>query len=238
MPKGFVHVKRHTAPNGPGPGRPRKPAEVADKEQRRRHRTHKELAELLWAPEYDNLIRGEAAEHPQLAEMLKAAITTHASTYGLQGRGGADARQRQVELSEAATTGIVAQVRRLGNKRDIPLVVAARSLSWPMTMARTKQWKEERKMRRLVDRSVAMSILEQMTALAPPPSFDVNPLVKLGFVDQTYMQNYHYGSRRHVRVQHVDAAGAPVQRAWDVYVNSIELPVPPARHAVLVALAR
>ena len=40
------------------------------------------------------------------------------------------------------------------------------------------------------------------------------------------MQNYHYGSRRHVRVQHVDAEGVPVQRAWDVYVNAIELPVP------------
>ena len=35
----------------------------------------------------------------------------------------------------------------------------------------------------------------------PPPPFELNPLVKLAFCDQTYMQNQHYGSRRHVRVE-------------------------------------
>ena len=217
MPKGFTHVKRRTAPDGPGPGRPRKPPQIISEEQRPRRRTHNELAELLWAPTYDNLFREEVAEHPALQEMIKAAIEAHRSTYGLQGRGGADARQRQLDLVDAATTGVVAQLRRLRNRRDIPLVVAARSLSWLMTMARTKQWKEELKMRRLLHRSVAMSILKEMTVLAPPPSFSLNPLVKVGFVDQTYMQNYHYGSRRHVRVQHIDAAGEPVQNARGMF---------------------
>ena len=61
------------------------------------------LAELLWAPTYDNLFREEAAEHPALAVMLQAAIHAHASTYGLQGRGGIEACQRQaVRLLTAA----------------------------------------------------------------------------------------------------------------------------------------
>ena len=33
-----------------------------------------------------------------------------------------------------------------------------------------------------------------MTELAPPPPFRVNTLVKEVFVDQTYMQNLHYGA--------------------------------------------
>ena len=36
-----------------------------------------------------------------------------------------------------------------------------------------------------------MAILHEMTRLAPP-SFAVNPLVKLALVDQTYMQSLHY----------------------------------------------
>ena len=190
MAKGFKHKKRHTAPNGPGPGRPRKPAIAKKAKGLAGPALHESLAEKLWSPTYDALIREELAEHPELAGMVRGAV-------GQPGRASAT----QVELVESAATGIVAQIRRLRNKRDIPLVVAARSLSWLMAMARTKQWNEERRARRLLDRRVAMKILERMTALAPPPAFAVNPLVKLGFVDQTYMQNYHYGSRRHVRVE-------------------------------------
>ena len=234
MPKGFSHKKRHTAPDGPGPGRPRKPLEDDHGKQRRRCLTHSELAELMWSPfkVFEHHLRAELELYPELHMVVKEAVLQHRSSYGMQQRGGQAALERHSELVDLAATGIVAQVRRLGNARDIPLVVAARSLSWLMSMARSKHWVEERRMRRLVDRSVAMDILARMTALAPPPPFRVNPLVKLAFVDQTYMQNYHYGSRRHVRVEHLDAGGQPVQREWDVYVNAVSLPIPAALAAL------
>ena len=76
-------------------------------------------------------------------------------------------------------------VARLGNQRVLPLRIVARSLSWLMTMAKKKQWAEERTQRRLVDVTVAIKVLKLMTSMAPPPTYSVNPLVKLAFVDQT-----------------------------------------------------
>ena len=152
--------------------------------------------------------------------MLQTIVHTYSSTYEQRGGGGEAARERHAALVDHASQSVVAQVRRLGNKRDIPLYVAARSLSWLLSMARSKQWKEERFMRRLVDRSVALSILRHMTAIAPPPPYEVNPLVKLAFVDQTYMQNLHYGSRRHVRVERLNADGTPAETHFHVYVKS------------------
>ena len=71
-------------------------------------------------------------------------------------------------------------------------------------------------MRRLVDRKVAMKIVQRMTALMPPPPYLVNPLIKLAFVDQTYLQDLHYGSRRHVRVERLEPTGMRVQTHFQV----------------------
>lgn len=76
-------------------------------------------------------------------------------------------------------------VVRLGNQFVIPLRVAARSLSWLMTLAKRKHWDEERRHKRLIDQKTAYSILEWMTKLTPEPTFGVNPLIKLAFADQT-----------------------------------------------------
>ena len=68
--------------------------------------------------------------------------TPDASSWRRQQRGEAAAQERFQLLVQQAAMGAAAQVRRLGNQLDIPLVVAARSLSWLMTMARSKQqWK-------------------------------------------------------------------------------------------------
>ena len=92
MAKGFKHKKRHTAPNGPGAGRPKKPA-IAKKAKRLAGALlHDKLAELLWSPNYDVLIREELAEHPELAGMVRNAV-------GLQRRAAAT----QVELVECGT---------------------------------------------------------------------------------------------------------------------------------------
>ena len=148
MPKSFTHTKRKTAPNGPGPGRPR--AAPKDEMQEPPLRlSHAQLAQLLWSETYDVLIREEAAGQPELLKIVQEAVQQQKSTYERRGCGGIVAKQRQKELVEEAARGMAAQVRRLGNMRDIPLVVAARSLSWLMAMARTKQWREERRMRRL-----------------------------------------------------------------------------------------
>ena len=74
----------------------------------------------------------------------------------------------------AAQLSLAAQVRRLANVRDIPLLTAARSLSWLMTMARSIHYQEERKLRRLLDRKTTMRILKSMTKLGPQTSFEIN----------------------------------------------------------------
>ena len=50
--------------------------------------------------------------------------------------------------------------------------------------------------------------------------------MKLAFVDQTYMQSLHYGSRRHVRVERLGSLVA--EASFEVFVNAVELPVPAA----------
>ena len=50
MPK-FTHIKRKTAPDGPGPGRPRKPP----LEKAAPRMSHDELARLLWSSSYEEL---------------------------------------------------------------------------------------------------------------------------------------------------------------------------------------
>ena len=67
MPKGFSHKKRHTAPDGPGPGRPRKPLEDDHGKQRRRCLTHSELAELMWSPfkVFEHHLRAELELYPE-----------------------------------------------------------------------------------------------------------------------------------------------------------------------------
>lgn len=203
----WYKVKRKTAPDGPGPGRPRK-AEVA--EQKATRCTHEALAQSLWSEDYDELFKAEAAVRPELVELFKDAVVVQASTWRQQRRASAAAAEQHEQRMDQAAMQVAAQARRLGNQLDIPLLVAARSLSWLMTMARCSQWKEEQRLRRLLHRTTTTSILHAMTACAPPPPFHVNKLVQMAFVDQTYMQNMHYsgqgarGSRAHVRVERLD----------------------------------
>ena len=269
MPKHFTHKKRATNPSGPGPGRPRARPDAAP-ERRQEYLSHEELAALLWSADYRPLFDAEAARHADLSVLIDEFARQHASTYQQRELGGVAARQRHAEAVGLAEQSIGAQVRRLGNQRDIPLLVAARSLSWLMAMARSKQWMEERKLKRLVDRTTAMKLVKRMTvrrapalalartarprrpapwtvtcrlsshsrpppprlapgrsqAIAPAPTFGVNPFVKVGFVDQTYLQNLHYGSRRHVRVERLEADGLRAQTHFEVFVNSVALPVP------------
>jgi len=220
----FTHKKRHTAPDGPGPGRPR----AAPRVEPKRHHTHGGLAAELWANDYKSLFELEASERPEIGQMLESVIDEGASTYRQQRRGGEMAVARHQSGVAAAQLSLAAQVRRLANVRDIPLLTAARSLSWLMTMARSIHYQEERKLRRLLDRKTTMRILKSMTKLAPQTSFEINPLVRLGLVDQTYMQNQHYGSRRHVRVEQLDDQGVRVQTHFDVFINAIGLHVPSA----------
>ena len=221
----WTHVKRSTAPDGPGPGRPRK---TIVKRQVVTRATHEDIARSLWASSYEELFKAEAAQRPEIAALISNAVHADASTWSRQGWRGAAASERHEQLVAQAAGSVAAQIRRLANQSDIPLVVAARSLSWLMTMARSKHWKEEQQLRRLLHRTTTTSILHAMTACAPPLAFDVNPLVKLAFCDQTYLQNQHYGSRRHVRVERLDAMGMRVQTHFSVYVNSVALPVPAA----------
>ena len=67
----------------------------------------------------------------------------------------------------------------------LPLRIVARSLSWLMALAKKKQLAEERQQRRLVDVTVAFKVLSIMTRIAPPPTYSVNPLIKVAFADQT-----------------------------------------------------
>ena len=105
------------------------------------------LAPQLWWSSYVELFRMEAAREPELKRMFEDAALTDGSTYARRGRGGAAARELHAARVEQAAMGSVAQVRRLRNQRDVPLLVAARSLHFLMTMARSKQWKEEQRLR-------------------------------------------------------------------------------------------
>ena len=162
----FTHKKRHTAPDGPGPGRPR----AAPRVEPKRHHTHGGLAAELWANDYKSLFELEASERPEIGQMLESVIDEGASTYRQQRRGGEMAVARHQSGVAAAQLSLAAQVRRLANVRDIPLLTAARSLSWLMTMARSIHYQEERKLRRLLDRKTTMRILKSMTKLAPQRS--------------------------------------------------------------------
>jgi triphosphoribosyl-dephospho-CoA synthetase len=92
---------------------------------------HAELAERLWLPSYEAVLREEADEELELRLLLEQAVVQHGSSYAVQQqRGGEAARARQAERVARAAGGVVAQARRLGNQLDIPVSVAARSLSW------------------------------------------------------------------------------------------------------------
>ena len=141
MPKSFTHKKRHTAEGGPGPGRPRRahsepPPWTACREDRAK------LVERLWLRSYVEVIADEAAEVSGLSDLMHDVIQARQSTYHAQHRGGAAAREQQDERIGSAVASLAAQVQRLGNQNKIPLLVAARSISWLLTMARTKQWGE------------------------------------------------------------------------------------------------
>jgi hypothetical protein len=103
------------------------------------------LAAELWANDYKSLFELEASERPEIGQMLESVIDEGASTYRQQRRGGEMAVARHQSGVAAAQLSLAAQVRRLANVRDIPLLTAARSLSWLMTMARSIHYQEERR---------------------------------------------------------------------------------------------
>ena len=114
----FTHKKRHTAPDGPGPGRPR----AAPRVEPKRHHTHGGLAAELWANDYKSLFELEASERPEIGQMLESVIDEGASTYRQQRRGGEMAVARHQSGVAAAQLSLAAQVRRLANVRDISLL--------------------------------------------------------------------------------------------------------------------
>ena len=85
---------------------------------------------------------------------------------------------------------------------------------------------QERKERRVVSKSTAMVLLKAMARHEPPPPFETSQLVRQVFTDQTYMQNFRYGNRRHRRVDRLDESGSKTPNTFQVYVNTIELPIP------------
>ena len=81
--------------------------------------SHDELARLLWTATYDELFRMEAAERPEVAELISKAAEADASSWKRQGRGGAATAERHEEQVADAVMCVAAQVRRLGNQGDI-----------------------------------------------------------------------------------------------------------------------
>ena len=160
-PKNFRHRKRHTAPDGPGPGRPSKPPT----EPAQHRASASELAGRLWVTSYTERIRLEAAEQPELLTLIEEAVLQHSSSYAQRGCGGPAAREKHGQAVALAAMQASAQVQRLGNQLKMPLLIVARSLSWLMSMARKKQWQEEQKMRRLLDRSTAVKVTATALAL-------------------------------------------------------------------------
>ena len=73
----FTHKKRHTAPDGPGPGRPR----AAPRAEPKRHHTHGDLAAELWANDYKLRFELEASECPEIGLMLESV--TDLGTYSM-----------------------------------------------------------------------------------------------------------------------------------------------------------
>ena len=84
------------------------------------------------------MIADEAAEVSGLSELMQDVIQQRQSTYHAQHRGGAAARERQDERIGSAVASLAWRRRCSGwaNQNVIPLLVAARSISWLLTMAR------------------------------------------------------------------------------------------------------
>jgi len=123
-----------------------------------RRSSYMELAVQLWTTEYDKLFKLEAAARPELLELVRKAVEDDASTWRRQRRGAAGIKRHEHRVEQAALNA-AAQIQRLANQRNIPIIVAARSLSWLMSMARSKQWKEEQRQRRLLHRSTTTRLL-------------------------------------------------------------------------------
>ena len=70
----FTRVKRKTAPDGPGPGRPRRAPQPAVA----RRLTHDQLATLLWHTDYRELFELEAQQEPEVVQMLQDAVAGQA----------------------------------------------------------------------------------------------------------------------------------------------------------------
>ena len=136
----FSHRKKHTAPGGPGPGRPR--AEAGPSALTRRRENTDALAQRLWSPSYDDELLDEAHNEAALFGSVVAAVEARQSTYATQGRRSLEAQQKYAALVGRAARGISSQVVRLGNQSLIPFSIAARSLSWLMQMVKSKAWKQ------------------------------------------------------------------------------------------------
>ena len=92
------------------------------------------------AAELDEKVNEKLAEaQPDMIQFIRTVIAAHGSTYQRRGLASSENRERHDARIATAAGSMAAQAIRLGNQRVIPLLTAARSLSWLMTMAHKTQ---------------------------------------------------------------------------------------------------
>ena len=140
-------------------------------------------AARLWAPDYKIELEREKGEAPELWEHVTNLYKDQVSTYRLRLK---DERQllRYDAKTERMVRDQVAVMRRRRNHCDIPFSVDARTGSYYNQRMPERIWRDNQKCLRICHRDTALSVLETMMEVEPPPGFIVNTSVAAFGVDQ------------------------------------------------------
>lgn len=170
----------------------------------------KAVAPMLWAPaagyqRYRALEAAELSSHGIFAAALVTKSAAPQSTYTK--RGLIRNPERKIEQIAAQACDMGAAAVRQANQQKYPFTICAKSVAKLARQTRTKDWKEETKLRHVLDKKTTQKLVELMMQCKPGVDFAVSDVIVWHVFDQCYKKK---GKARgtHRAAERVDASGA------------------------------